>query len=211
MNEERRQILQMLQEGTITADQAMELLQAMDEDGEGEETAVPLTTDAYAEPLSGDILPANDPPDLDRYRQFWKIPFLIGLAFLVLFGFWLRGIYLSSEGAITFGFLCVWSFFMLAFLATLLALFSRRAAWLHVRVQEKEGHRIAISLPLPLGLVGWGIQVAYGFVDEKTRSQLDMASAFLTAAKEELNHPDARPMTIDVDDNDGDRVQVYIG
>ncbi len=211
MKEERHQILQMLQEGTITADQAMELLQAMDEEGSGEDTAVTSFADTYTEPLSGDILTPNDPPNLDRYRQFWKIPFLIGLAFLVLFGFWLRGIYLSSEGAITFGFICVWSLFMLAFLATLLALFSRRAAWLHVRVQEKGGHRIAISLPLPLGLVGWGIKMAYGFVDEKTRGQLDMASAFLSAAKEELKQPDGRPMTIDVDDDDGDKVQVYIG
>lgn len=211
MKEERRQILQMLQDGTLTADQAMELLQAMDEEGVGEETAVTLAADPYAEPLSGDILTPNEPPNLDRYRQFWKIPFLICLAFLVLFGFWLRAIYLSAEGAITFGFICVWSFFMLAFLATLLAFFSRRAAWLHVRVQEKEGHRIAISLPLPLGLAGWGIKVAHGFVDEKTRGQLDMASAFLSAAKEELKQPGARPMTIDVDDDDGDKVQVYIG
>ena len=40
MKEERRQILQMLQDGTITADQAMELLQAMDEEEE-EEVEIP--------------------------------------------------------------------------------------------------------------------------------------------------------------------------
>lgn len=214
MQEERRRILQMLQDGTISADQAMELLQVLDEEGEEQEvaswdTAVDLTTPQ--EPLQGEILTTNSPPNLERYRQFWKIPFLIGLAFLLLFGFWLRSIYLSSEGAITFGFICIWSFFMLAFLATLLAFFSRRATWLHVRVQEKDGHRIAISLPLPLGLAGWGIKVAHGFVDTKTRGQLDMAEAFLAAAKDELKQPGAGPMTIDVDDEDGDKVQVYIG
>lgn len=100
---------------------------------------------------------------------------------------------------------------MFAFLATLLAFFSRRAAWLHVRVKEKEGRRIAISLPLPLGLAGWGIRAARGFVDEKTRGQLNMAEAFLAAARDELKQPGSGPMTIHVDDDDGDQVQVYIG
>jgi len=214
MKEERRRILQMLQDGTISADQAMELLQVLDEEGEPEEIEYGGTAEYMAtsqEPLQGEILTARTPPNMERYRRFWKIPFVISLVILLLFGLWLRSIYLSSEGAITFGFICVWSFFMLAFLATLLAFFSRRATWLHVRVQEKDGHRIAISLPLPLGLAGWGIKVAHGFVDEKTRGQLDMAEAFLAAAKDELKQPGSGPMTIDVDDDDGDKVQVYIG
>lgn len=204
MVDERRQILQMLQDGTLTTDQAIELLNVLEED-EGEETAVTATA-----PLEGDIL--SDPaPDMDRYRHFWKIPFLVCLAVLLFFGFWLRGIYQSNEGTLTFGFMCIWSFFMLAFLAALLAFFSRTAAWLHVRVKEKEGRRIAISFPLPLGLVGWGIKIAHGFVDEKSRLHLEMADSFLTAAKEEMKQPGARPMTINVNDDDGDQVQVYIG
>jgi hypothetical protein len=156
MYDERRQILQMLQDGTLTTDQAIELLNALEEE-DGEETAV---TSIPTTPLEGDIL--TDPaPDMDRYRHFWKIPFLVCLVVLLFFGFWLRGIYQSNEGALTFGFMFIWSFFMLAFLATLLAFFSRTAAWLHVRVKEKEGRRIAISFPLPLGLVGWGIKIAH--------------------------------------------------
>lgn len=207
MEDERRRVLQMLQDGVITADQAMELLRAFDEDDAMEATAVSEVERETAE----DMLAAEPPPDMNRYRRFWKYPFFICLAFLALFGLWLRSIYQASEGAITFGFICVWSFFMLALVATLLALLSRQAAWLHVRVKEKEGRRIAISLPLPLGLAAWGIKVAHGFVDEETRAKLAMADQFLEAAKAEMQQPGAQPLFIDVDDDDGDQVQVYIG
>ena len=207
MSEERRRILQMIQDGTLSAAEAMELLEALDEDDGAVETAV---VSAYSQPLAGDIVSSN-PPNLDRYRHFWKIPFLIAFAFLILTGLWLRSIYQSGEGAITLGFICVWSFFMLAFVVTLLAFFSRRAAWLHVRVKEKKGRRIAISLPLPLGLVSWGIKIGHGFVDEATRMRMEMASEFIEAAKEEMKRPDAQPLMIDVDDDDGDQVQVFIG
>lgn len=209
MSDERRRILQMIQDGTLSAAEAMDLLDALNEAGEDEgvETAV---IPQYNESLEGEIISSN-PPNMDRYRHFWKIPFIIAFAFLLLTGLWLRSIYQSSEGAITFGFVCVWSFFMLAFLAALLAFFSRRAAWLHVRVKEKEGRRIVISMPLPLGLATWGIKIAHGFVDEATRAHLDMASEFIAAAKEELKRPGAQPLMIDVDDDDGDQVQVFIG
>jgi len=207
MSEERSRILQMIQDGTLSATEAMELLDALEEDEEGGATA--LSPD-ISTPLEGEVIPSN-PPNMDRYRHFWKIPFIIALVFLLLTGFWLRAIYQSSEGAITFGFICIWSFFMLAFVVTLLAFFSRRAAWLHVRVKEKEGRRIAISMPLPLGLASWGIKIANGFVDEDTRAHLDMATEFIGAAKEELKQPDAQPLMLDVDDDDGDQVQVFIG
>lgn len=203
MSEERRRILQMIQDGTLSAEEAMELLDALADDEAGDGFDAPHV-------LKGEIV-ASDPPNMDKYRHFWKIPFIIALAFLLISGFWLRALYQSSEGAITFGFICVWSFFMLAFLVTLLTLFSRRAAWLHVRVKEKEGKRIAISMPLPLGLATWGIKIARGFVDESTRAHLNMASEFIAAAKDELKQPGARPLMIDVDDDDGDQVQVFIG
>ena len=207
MSEERRHILQMIQDGTLSAEEAMDLLAALDEDDGEVDTAVDVV---YSQPLEGDILETN-PPNMEKYRNFWKLPFIIALAFLLITGLWLRSLYQSSEGAINFGFICVWSFFMLAFVVTLLAFFSRRAAWLHVRVKEKKGKRIAISMPLPLGLASWGIKIAHGFVDEKTQAHLNMASEFIGAAKEELKRPDAQPLLIDVDDEDGDQVQVFIG
>ena len=201
MSEERRRVLQMLQDGTVSADQAMELLDALDNESEAESDAIYGEVAYKSEP----------PPNMNKYRRFWKIPFIISFVILVLLGFWLRSIYLGSEGAITFGFIIVWTMFMFTGFITLLAFMSRRSTWLHVRVREKEGTRIAISLPLPLRLANWGIGIARGFVDEKTRGHLNMASEFINAARDTMRDPDADPLYIDVDDDDGDHVEVYIG
>jgi hypothetical protein len=208
MSEEKQQILQMLQDGEVTSDQAMELLQALElsdefdaENAEGEDEAV----------LVGEVLEPSQSPDMDRYRRFWQIPFFITLGALILSGLGLRSLYRSSEGAITFWFVCVWSVFIFMFLLTLMALLSRRATWLHVRVKERDGKRIAISMPLPLGLASWALDLARSFVGEDEREKLDMASGFLDAARDNLLAPGADPLMINVDDEDGDRVQVYIG
>lgn len=206
MNDERQQILQMLQEGKITTEQAMELLEAIDTDT----APLPAFTASPAEPMVGEIV-SEATPNMDRYRSWWQIPFFISLAVMVLFGFWLRALYQSADGALTFGFICVWSLFMLTVGLTTLAFLSRRAAWVHVRVQEKKGRRVAISLPLPLGIASWGINLARGFVDDATQIKLDMASEFVKSAKESMQEPGHEPLTIHVDDEDGDRVQVYIG
>ncbi|HFE66523.1 MAG TPA: hypothetical protein ENJ93_04590 [Chloroflexi bacterium] len=200
MNEEREHILKMLQDDTISTEQAMELLDALE------------PSPGSPPPLSGDIVePYEPPPNMNKYRRFWRSPFFIALGFLVFFGLWLYVIYQNNAGAITLGFVFVWSLFMLAFLAVALAFFSRRAAWLHVRVKEKDGRNINISLPLPLRLAQWSIHIAEHFVDEQTRGHLFMASQFITAAQETMREPGAEPLMIDVDDDDGDHVQVYIG
>lgn len=206
MQEERQQILQMLQDGKITTDQAMVLLQAVAESGEGADTV-----GVESEPLTGEIVNPELPPDMGRFRRFWQVPFFAALALLIVFGFWLRALYQNSAGAISLGFICVWSLFMLSFALTMLAWWSRRAPWLHVRVREQGGRRIAISLPLPLGLANWGLRFARSWVDEAVRPQMDMAESFLAAAQAGWREGDTEPMVVHVDDEDGDQVQVYIG
>ncbi len=211
MNETRLRVLQMLQDGTITAVEAQELLDALD----AGETAVPELLTAKAEPdpepLTGDIITPEPPPDMARFRRFWQIPFFISLAFLLGSGLWLRSLYQRSDGAITLGFVCVWSIFIFTVLLTALALFSRQSPWVHVRVKEQHGRRIAISLPIPMGLAQWGINIARGFVSDSTQASLNMAAEFLAEARHNLGQPGADPLIVSVDDDDGDQVRVYIG
>jgi hypothetical protein len=216
----------MLQDGKITADQAMELLAAM------EPVAEAMTLSAQAEAaaeeseatteetilrenpavLMGDVIkPGVATPDMDRLRRFWQAPFFIALGTLILTGLALRSLYQASNGAVSLWFFCVLSIFVIAFALTTLAFLSRRASWVHVRVQEKGGKRIAISLPLPLSLAGWGLNVARGFAKDNERQRLDMASEFVAAARDSLKKPGAEPLMINVDEDDGDQVQIFIG
>lgn len=200
MSETRQQVLQMLQDGKLTAVQAQELLDAL-------EPAVPEEPEA----IEGEIVEPIEPPNMDRFRRFWQYPFFIMLAVLIGIGLGLRSMYQASEGALTFWFVCVLSLFILTFGLTALAFMSRSAPWVHVRVKEKDGHKIAISLPLPMGLAQWGIGIARNFVPEREQGNLDMAAEFIRSARHDLKGPDTEPLMINVDDEDGDQVQVFIG
>jgi hypothetical protein len=201
MSNARQQVLQMLQDGKLTAEEAQELLQALE----------PAAAEAPQEAIEGEIVEPVEPPDMDRFRRFWQYPFFISLAVLIGVGLGLRSMYQASEGAITFWFVCVLILFILTFILTALAFMSRSAPWVHVRVKEKSGRKIAISLPLPMGLAQWGINIARNFVPDAERGNLDMAAEFIRSARHDLKGPDTEPFMINVDDEDGDQVQVFIG
>jgi hypothetical protein len=147
-------------------------------------------------------------PNYSRFRRFWRIPFIIAAGSLLLSGLGLAFMYQADERVAALGFLCIWSIFVLAFVATILILLARRAPWLHVRVQERDGQRIAISLPLPLQIAHWVLGVARYFVPKEQAMHLETAAAFVSAMQE---NPDQEPIIIDVDDDDGDKVEIYIG
>lgn len=206
MNEAHDQILKMLAEGRITAEEADRLLTAV---GPADDAALVATEAMAAEGLDDEPIAAYaKPPDYHRYRGVWRIPFIIAAGSLLLSGWGLAFMYQADERVATLGFLCIWSIFLLAFLATILLLLARRAPWLHLRVQEQQGRRFALSLPLPLGLAHWILGVARNFVPEGQAAHLDTADAFVTAMQDD---PEREPIIIDVDDDDGDRVEIFIG
>jgi hypothetical protein len=204
VGEAERQILQMLEEGAITAEEAEGLLAAM----EPEEKRDDYAGQVVITPDLPEAEPYEPPPDMKKFRHFWRIPFFIAGGSLLLSAFGLALMYQSTGQVVLIGFMCVWSIFIVALLATVLALLTRKAPWLHVRVQEKGGRRIAISLPLPLRLASWGINIAKIFVPADQSMNLEMASTFM---KQMTNDPDQEPIMINVDDDDGDHVQLYLG
>ena len=89
----------------------------------------------------------------------------------------------------------------------LLAWWTRRAKWLHLRISERGKRRIALSFPLPLTLAAWVLRVAQPFVPQLEESGVDD----LILALRDSNTRD-EPLFVDVqDDQDGERVQVYLG
>jgi hypothetical protein len=134
---------------------------------------------------------------------------------LVLTGWGTYTLYTRTEGQITFWFVVLVILLVLTFLATALSLWAITAPWLHVRIRSAPskgsgGTRIAISLPVPLALAGWGLQVAHRFVDQDVAGHLQAAAALVGAMRQNLGKPGTEPIVVDVDDED-ERVQVYIG
>lgn len=197
MSDERDKVLAMVQNGTIDAEQANELLQALEPEEDG--MVVTAVTEA-----SGDI------PDMNRYRSFWIAPFVVLSAVTTLLALWLRALATNRKSKLPLSFLVVLSLFLFSLGLTVLLFVSRKSTWVHVRVQEKDGANIAISMPLPLSLAGWAIDYAREFVDGEALDNLEMAATAIAAAQESFNDPDADPIMINVDDEDA-HVQVFIG
>jgi len=198
MDDEQRRILQMVQEGAITPDEAARLLDALVEE------ALPAAGDGSPAPAPA---PARAPDDViapgpaPRFRRYWEVPFAVGL---ILLG--LAGVCVSSVSGVLL--LCGWSAFVVAAIIALAGWWSRSAAWVHVRIRESDGDRLSFSLPLPMGLAGWGLGLAQRYVDDDTRATLDVAAGLLDMFRAADSN---EPMTVEIDEEDGDHILVHIG
>ncbi|MCC7358594.1 MAG: hypothetical protein IT317_03905 [Anaerolineales bacterium] len=199
---ERMQILQMIEDGQVSAAEGLRLLDALNS-APAAEAAAPAPEAARPAPAA---LPAED---LNRWRRWWIVPMWIG-AGIVLLGALLMYAALATTGQMGFWFGCATLPFIVGVLVMALAGFSQSARWLHVRVKTGQAEwprNIAISFPLPIGLTAWFLR-AFGHLIPKLREtgvdELIMALGEHTSA-------DA-PLYINVDEGSGgEKVQVYIG
>ncbi|NDJ75373.1 MAG: hypothetical protein GYB65_03865 [Chloroflexi bacterium] len=188
MDNERSKILQMVQDGTITAEEGSDLLAAFPTD--------------ESEPVERAIDSApTTPSDTRQFPRPWQWPLGIGLT-LAGVGNFLR----KDSGWL--GKPLGWLMMGAGGLTAIVGWQSRHTPWVHVRIEEKDGHRIALSLPLPLGLAQWGLNFARQYVDEETAEHLDIAAGLLEVL---LSSPSDEPLSVEVDDDDGDHIRVFIG
>jgi hypothetical protein len=200
--DETLRILQMLEKGTISADEAHQLLVALQPDQERGSTGAQATV---TEPTLG-----PSAPSFRRYRLLSYIPFAVALVILLLCGWWTYARYGQTEGRITAGLVILLIVTALVLLLAAVTLWMTVTPWLHVRVRDRAGHRIAISIPLPLRLAYWGLNLAQRFVHDESTAQLDAAAQMVQVVRTSQSRLTKEPIAIDVDDG-GERVQVYIG
>jgi len=231
---ERTKILEMIAEGIISAKDGVKLLDALDGISE-ETTPIDITTSHLTTPSTTDYperenpedfgsqtedvlepdeiyqhdpLPQPpDPEEIKKWKRWWTIPMWIGVGITIIGG----GLMYSAFAAngIGFWFACAWFPFMLGVLVMALAWSSRTAPWLHVRVHQRPGEtpqKIAISFPLPIRFAGWGLR-AFGHYIPNMEG-VDLESVLLALNE---SSKDGTPFFVDVDDEDGERVQVFIG
>jgi hypothetical protein len=192
MAEERLRILKMVEDGAIGADEAASLLAALDSGGpeEGKKGAV-SSPDRGTHP--------------EKWTRFWIYPLMAGGAVLIL-GSLIMGLVYAMDAARGWR-VCGWLPMILGLVVMLLAWWTRRARWLHLRISEGHRRKIAISFPLPLTLAAWGLRVAQSFVPQLKETGVD---DLIIALRDGATRDE--PLFVDVqDDQDGERVQVYIG
>lgn len=230
--DERRLILEMIENGKISAPEGLELLKALGEDqpldrgGDAEPDTQPSpeesdepasggteSPDAFAGevPLSGEVLnpaKASFPPDADKWRRWWRIPMWVGVGITTLGGlflFWAQQTY-----GIGFLFFCAWVPLLLGILLIVLGWQSRTSRWLHLRIQQQPGEwpqKIALSFPIPIRMTAWFFRTFRNTIPGMQETSIDEILLALDQSATPEN-----PLYVEVeDDEDGERVEIYIG
>ena len=208
---QRLHILEMIESGEISAQEGWQRLQNLEPD-EAEESDDLAGSDFLAETAvvqpapDGSSPPSGPPPDFEKWRGFWTIPLWVGVGFAILFGWLMAQAALASS---VFWVLCVSLPFALGILLIVVGWGSRTARWLHVRVQQPPGttpQRIAISFPLPLRFAGWIVRTFRGRIPGIENVDVEAILAVLGSSTNSEN-----PIYIEVDEGDGEKVQIYIG
>ena len=212
--EERRKILQMVQDGKISAEQAASLMRALDEDPEPTEADVEvIDTGAFYRNEAGASGEGFDAPEFEeikrRARRFAMIPLWIGVAITVLSAW---GIYFVQErSGLNFWFFLLIIPLMIGVLLIALGAGGQTSKWLYVNVDRRNSHdgprNITLGFPLPLGLTAWFLRTFGRTIHGMRNTNVDEIIQILDATGKS-----GAPLIINANDKeDGEHVQVYIG
>lgn len=204
-SDEQKQILKMVEEGKISADEAMTLIKALEETRAEDEIEV---IETGAEPGQGRSAGPEFEEVKARAKRFAMVPVWIGVAFTVLGSYWMYALVQNANYG--FWFFCAWFPLLLGILLIALSAGGMNSRWLYVNVDQEEGEwpqHITLGFPIPLGIIGWFLRNFGHYIPGMDRTNVDEILMALSMA----NHLD-EPLIVNVDEGEnGERVQVYIG
>jgi len=213
-----RKIMDMIQQGQITAEEGLRLINAMGggtqesnqenaEEFQSAENAAIAETDVICEESETyPRIPQEEMDRMKRLKRWWILPFGIGLLITTLGSIWMYSAY--EANGFGFGFWLAWLPFLAGVFILAMSFQSSRSVWVHLRIQQKPGEtpqRIALSLPMPISLTRWALS-NFGHKIPGLRDQpVDQYSEILDGLSPE------EPFYIHVDDDDGESVEIFIG
>lgn len=209
-SEERKKILQMVEEGKISAAEAATLMRALDADADSvEEEIEVIQTEA------GRSNESNDAPEFEeikaRARRFALIPLWVGV-FITVFSAW--AIYgIQQNGGTSFWFYCMMLPLLFGVLLITLGAGGRSSRWLYVDVDRRnakagDGPRhITLGFPLPLGFVAWFFRTFGSDIQGMSKGRVEGIIQMMHATRDSNE-----PLIVNVDDrDDGEHVRIFIG
>jgi hypothetical protein len=207
-SEERRKILQMVEEGKISAEEAANLMRALDDDSAEEQIEVYDT--GVGSGFEGSEGSAPEFENIKaRARRFAMIPLWIGVGVAVLSAWGIFSI--QQNGGINCWFFCLMFPLMLGVFLIAIGASGQGSKWLYINVDRSYADEwpknITFGLPIPLSLTAWFMRNFGHNINGMNKTQVDGIVEVLNATgKSDV------PFIVNVNDNDeGERVQVYIG
>lgn len=206
-SEERKKILQLVEDGKISAQEAASLMRALDDDEQNAEEEIEIV-----QPVASSGYERTEAPEFDqiktRARRFALIPLWVGVLITVFSATIIYAIQQSAGTNFWFYFMIIPM--MIGVLLIALGSGGRSSRWLYINVDRRnakpgDGPRtITLGFPLPLGLAGWFFN-AFG---QDIHGLGDKGQAI--AEMIEATRNSKEPFMVNVDDDD-ERIQVYIG
>lgn len=209
-SEERKKILQMVEEGKISAEEAARLMAVLADHDADESVEAEIEV---IESRAGFGYERTEAPEFDkikaRARRFSLIPLWTGV-FVTVLSAW--AIYSIQQSAGTnFWFYCMIFPLMLGILLLALGGGGRTSRWIYVDVNRKDAkpgdgpRRITLGFPIPFGLTMWVMEHFGHNINGMNRRQVDSIVEMMKATKDSNE-----PLMVNVDDDEA-QVQVYIG
>lgn len=203
--EERKQILKMVEDGKVSAEEAAQLMRALDESAEEQIELLDAAPGFRSE--------KTEAPEFDevrkRARRWAMIPLWTGV-FLTVLTTW--GMYSIQQNiGYNFWFYCLTLPLLFGILLITLGAGGQSSRWLYINVDRTRAQdwprKITFALPLPLGLVSWFLRNFGHNIDGMSDSSIDKVVTAIA-----MTDHITEPLVVNVDDTDDDaRVQIYIG
>ncbi|MQC26065.1 MAG: hypothetical protein DWG76_01255 [Chloroflexi bacterium] len=230
---ERMRILEQLERGEISPEEAaeqlasgkarpqaseastpMEVLEALDKGELSTEEALERIERTKSKAGAHIVEPrqwADDLPEMEeavqRKRGPWMAALWLGVLLSVAGAAWMNA-RLQASG-MDLWFYCAWLPLVLGVGLIVLAWSGRNSPWLNLRVRSSDGgkdFRLRMGFPLPLGLARMGLGAARAYISDDNRVIADIALDKLEAGLRP-----GEPIVIRVDDeDDGDQVELII-
>lgn len=232
---ERMSILEQLEKGEITPEEAAKLLAEEKPAGQkppdkpmdvlGQLERGEITADEAAERLAAKAAPnanehsrARSPRraeavDEQRFSParswgWWAVPIGIGTVFIVLAGLWMAAD--VRDAGLGLGFFCAWLPLSLGILLIFLGWLSRRGPWANLNVKTRRRHGdvdLNLNIPVPIGIATGALRTVGRRVPGLDREDVDrLADALDQTGK------NGDSIQIEAsDDDDNDTVDITIG
>jgi hypothetical protein len=205
-SEERRKILKLVEQGKISAEQAATLMRAL----EADEVEIEVVEAGSTFGFERSRTPAPEFEDVKaRARRFAMIPLWVGILVAVLSAWGIYGI--KKNIGMNFWFYCLLAPLFLGVLLIMVGAAGQGSRWLYVNVDRHNAddwpRNITLGFPLPLALTSWFLRTFGHHIHGLKNTNVDDIIQILDATGKS-----DEPFIVNVnDDEDGERVQVYIG
>lgn len=211
---ERKQILAMISEGKITAEEGYDLISSLNEEPddafEADESASAEDPD---EALIGVVEPeayGGDHPEFDentrakmeRSKTWWDLAAGVGLVIVIVSAYGMYAV--QTSYGLNFWFFTLFIPLLLGVLLLIIGLPNKQDKWVFVQVVSPDaGKMIVFSFPLSIvrDLLGFGLRFVPVEAGSATQEFFDAITS---------NQGNASPIFVNVDD-EGSKVQIFIG